>query len=397
MADLKSIYVNKVINDGIFTKEQSETLKKYYVEFSSGSFPRVRSSRTINLIFSIIKLHTIWLNNTYKKQSYLDVTEQELKEYFAAMKETGMRKPNKDSTLITTKAYVKQFYDWLGKKDITSWIKTIRQKRIIDETKLLTYDDVKKLIEATDSPRDKAIISLMYDGALRAGEISNLNVGDIKIDEYGAKITVNGKTGKRTIRLIDSVPYLQQLLNTHPDKKNTNAPLFISHQNQNYMGRIVPKNFCRIVSIISKKAGIKKHIHPHLFRHSKLDQLGKESILNERDMRFFAGWSSTSSMPNTYLHYGEEQVGDKLLKSRGIIKKDKEDDFKIIQPKICPRCDKTNPSDAKYCNCGMALDLKQVIKDTERREQADNKLNEMFADEGFRELVKEYLKKKQEV
>lgn len=35
------------------------------------------------------------------------------------------------------------------------------------------------------------------------------------------------------------------------------------------------------------------------------------------------------------------------------------------------------------------------IKDTERREKADNELNKLFADEDFRELVKNYLKNKE--
>ena len=100
-------------------------------------------------------------------------------------------------------------------------------------------------------------------------------------------------------------------------------------------------------------------------------------------------------MPDIYLHYGKEEVEKKLLKSNGI--KEKEEiieDNTALEPKVCPKCKSKNPATAIYCNCGMVLDIKTIIEDTERRENADNELNKLFADKEFKELVKNYLKKK---
>jgi site-specific recombinase XerC len=78
----------------------------------------------------------------------------------------------------------------------------------------------------TQAPTINAIIGLfmlLWDSAARIGEIMKLKVGDVLFDQYGGVIFVNGKTGKRRIRLTASVPDLQQWLNIHPLKDNPDA------------------------------------------------------------------------------------------------------------------------------------------------------------------------------
>ena len=128
-----------------------------------------------------------------------------------------------------------------------------------------------------------------------------------------------------------------------------------------------------------------------------LNYLGKNGF-RERELRIFAGWSSDSKMSDIYLHYDEEEVEKKLRKMKGFVEEEDEIkqiiESKTLEPKSCPRCQQKNPATAKYCNCGMALDLKTIMKDTKKRETADEKLNDLFADDEFKEMVKDYLKKK---
>ena len=49
--------------------------------------------------------------------------------------------------------------------------------------------------------RDYAILRLLWDCALRRGEISNLNVGDFNGDDLTLKIKGKGKLSKETIYL----------------------------------------------------------------------------------------------------------------------------------------------------------------------------------------------------
>jgi len=68
----------------------------------------------------------------------------------------------------------------------------------------------------------------------RPHEILNLKVKDIvfKITEDGiqyaeARIT-QGKTGPRSVPLIDSIPYLKEWLEEHPNGNNNDSYIFIS-------------------------------------------------------------------------------------------------------------------------------------------------------------------------
>lgn len=67
---------------------------------------------------------------------------------------------------------------------------------------MLTQEDIKKLINGCNHPRDQALIVLLYESAARAEEIVKLKVDSIVFDEFGAKVTLEGNTGARIIRLV---------------------------------------------------------------------------------------------------------------------------------------------------------------------------------------------------
>gem|GEM_PF-7033176 len=102
-------------------------------------------------------------------------------------------------------------------------------------------------------------------------------------------------------------------------------------------------------------------------------------------------------MPNTYLHYSEEEVDKKLRKAKGI-ETDKEtekeqEERTSLTPKECTRCHAINTATALYCNCGMALDIKTAIKDMEKRANADETMNKLFENEEFKKVVAQFLNK----
>lgn len=124
----------------------------------------------------------------------------------------------KDWTKHLYKVSIKKFYKVLNggeeyRKEV-KWIKCNfrNSDRILPED-LLTHEEVKKMIETAEHPRDKAFIAVLYDGGFRIGEIASLRMKDVVADEYGAQVIVDGKTGMRRVRLIASAPYLLEWLN----------------------------------------------------------------------------------------------------------------------------------------------------------------------------------------
>ena len=77
------------------------------------------------------------------------------------------------------------------------------------------------------------------DTAARPHELLNLKINDIKFKisacniQY-AEITVNGKTGPRTLPLIDSIPYIKEWILNHPTS-NSESWLFVSLSDKNHV------------------------------------------------------------------------------------------------------------------------------------------------------------------
>ena len=116
--------------------------------------------------------------------------------------------------------------------------------------------------------RDLSILEILYGSGLRLSEVSNLNLNDIDITKR--TVTVIGKGNKQRITPINNslITYFKNYINEirskiKIDKKNTDY-LFLNRRGKK-ISRVLVFN---IVKEASKKAGIKKNISPHTFRHS---------------------------------------------------------------------------------------------------------------------------------
>jgi len=84
---------------------------------------------------------------------------------------------------------------------------------------MLTPEEVSLIIQTARSPRDKALLAMLYDGSNRPIELLRLKWSDIHYDEFGAYFITDAKTNKeRRIRLTNiSLGYLEQWKKKHPD------------------------------------------------------------------------------------------------------------------------------------------------------------------------------------
>jgi len=283
-----------------------------------------------------------------------------------------------DWTKHDYKVVLKKFYKWLRNTEDypeeVKWINsTIRNVNNRLPEELLTEEEVLKLIKATSYPRDKALISVLYESGCRIGEVLSLRLKHVQFDEYGCQIIVNGKTGQRRVRLIASAPYLNNWINLHPFNDNPESPLWIELRplkRNAELKNIEYKTACKILKTLKERVGIKKRIHPHLFRHSRATELSKH--LTEAQLKTMFGWTQSSRMASIYIHLSGKDVDDALLKVYGI-KKPEELEEPKIKPKKCPRCREMNPATGKFCNhCGAILDLLTVMELEEKRKSMDD-------------------------
>jgi len=97
----------------------------------------------------------------------------------------------------------------------------VRLRRGEIRDKLLTREEVRKLIDAAPSAKAKALVAMVYDGAFRISEAISPRIKDLTPFHHegrvvGYVVSVKGKTGERSVLLIDSYPYLREWLLVHP-------------------------------------------------------------------------------------------------------------------------------------------------------------------------------------
>jgi integrase/recombinase XerD len=262
------------------------------------------------------------------------------------------------------KGLTKRFYKWLGKSDLVDWIKAPSRAdpRKLPED-LLSEDEIENMINACEHPRDKALVACLYESGARISEIGDLKIKHVKFDQYGAVLMVDGKTGMRRVRIIFSSPYLATWLDNHPFRGDPEAFVWVGIGT---VGRNEPLQYGAIrmhLKRIAQKAGIKKRIHPHLFRHSRSTHLAKH--LTEAQMKQYLGWVQGSPMAAIYVHLSGRDVDNALLKMQGIITEDTKDIQ--MSPKQCTRCSTMNAPTTKFCSkCGLALDIKAALEIEEK-------------------------------
>jgi integrase len=283
----------------------------------------------------------------------------------------------------------------LRKEGSTKWIGTHNGRVLvlhkfftkIGRPEVMTSEENAIFLKFCPSKRDKAFYAMQLDTACRPHELLGLNVGDIKFmienssNRQYALISVNGKTGTRTLPLIHSLPYVKVWLATHPEAGNPKAPLFVSESDKSstvsrlgvdgvwarfkkYHSKYFPQLLDRKdVAEEDKKvirAMLQKPWNPYLYRHSALTQ--KSQQLSESNLRAYAGWSANSKMPSVYLHYLGNESSKALLEGAGILPKYRQQE---VQQQLCPHCNEPNVPSSKFCmKCKLALSYDDVMTTT---------------------------------
>lgn len=319
----------------------------------------------------------------FLKKDFRDVNKDDV----IAISQELDRRGYTDWTKHFYRVALKKFYRWLRKSkeypEEVAWLKsTVKNGNHKLPEELLTQDDVKKLIAATKYVRNKALIAMLYETGCRVGEIATIQVKNVSFDKYGAVLVVDGKTGMRRVRIINSVPYLSLWLAEHPFRDDPEAPLWPMLNRKNNEGMIEYRAITMFLKKAAIKAGVKKRVNPHAFRHARATYLAK--FLTEQQLKKYLGWVPGSDMASVYVHLSGKDVDDALLKLNGIKSDSEAEDKKeseSLKPIICVRCECENPATGKFCSkCGMALDMKTVMETEEARSSADETMNQLFKD-----------------
>jgi len=317
------------------------------------------------------------------------VTRKDVEKWIAKMREkysqeTVNRRISTLKTLLST-----YFYGYRSRKypKCVQWIKVRQPKNNNMRDKILSPGEIDALIRTCNNSKQKALVAIMYEGALRLGEALSLRLRDVEFTKYGVRIRVLGKTGERTILLFKSEPYIREWIQAHPLKSDPNAYLFVSKWGGKWK-QMTPPAVIRWLKRLAKSAGIKKRVHPHMLRHTRLTELAK--VLTEQELKLLAGWEKDSRMAKVYVHLSGRDLEKAMLEKIAGVRLEEEEskEPQALEPKICPRCGAKNPFDALYCyKCALVLDNQVAAKLHEKEQEAGNKVKQLV--KALMELMEE--------
>ena len=266
------------------------------------------------------------------------------------------------------KGALKRFMKWLRNGDFdknkpfppeVSWIVERLKQNELEEPIVITGEEAQRMISSAPTLRDKAMLAVAHEGGFRVGELLGMQVQDVILDEKGARVSVKGKTGPRTVRLITSSPLLAGWLEIHRAHDTGGAPLWYGLTNGRELKGLGYGAAIKVVRGAAKRAGVTKRIYPHLFRHSAATRDAR--FLTEHELIVKYGWARDSSAPARYVHLSGKDIDDKLVsvytgKEIEPVKPD-------FEPVICQRCKEKNTQGMRFCGrCGTPLDTAELAK-----------------------------------
>lgn len=190
-------------------------------------------------------------------------------------------------------------------------IKQEKSKKIIKNdahiTETLTNDELQRLysvinLETLKGVRDYAIIKLMVNGALRRSELVNLKIKDIYEREFEYWIHIEqGKGNKNRDNFInaDVVKSVERyLLSTGRSIKDKSNDFIFKGLSANGLNnnKLSTDAVKQLIEKYCNKAGIKKRISPHSFRHKAVTTLLENNVKPELVMEFCGHASINTTM-----------------------------------------------------------------------------------------------------
>jgi len=258
--------------------------------------PQVRSNRTINHALTVVR-------------SFYD--------YHWRMEEAIMNVKDKTTTLLPARARrYKSFLHHLTKgspveKNILKQPEAKRQR-----PKTITKDQMQQLLDACLNQRDRLLVRLLYESAIRVGEALSLWVQDVDVAENKVHICDRGPLENgaeiKTIHSPRSVDVSAALIDAivayvgvaHTAEVETNH-LFIKQHGARAGQALTYADVDSLFRRLRNKTGLA--VTPHMLRHTMLTALAEQGwapeLLQER-----AGHASFQQTYQTYVHPSPEAL-----------------------------------------------------------------------------------------
>jgi integrase/recombinase XerD len=230
------------------------------------------SDNTVQAYGRDIELLTHFLLEQSNQKNPSELQLKDLQHFLKWIHELGMSSTSQARIISGIKAFYKYcLLEDISKTDPTTLLEAPKLKRALPDT--LSFEEIEKMIGEIDlskpeGGRNKAILETMYSCGLRVSEVVNLKISQLYLDV--GFIRVVGKGDKERLIPIGSsaIKYITIYKNeirvhVQPNKGQEDV-LFLNNRGTK-LSRVM---IFYIIKNLALKAGIKKTVSPHTFRHS---------------------------------------------------------------------------------------------------------------------------------
>lgn len=217
-----------------------------------------------------------------------ELNEDDAKNYLASLFEDKSK-----STIMLAASSIRFFYTMLGKQ-IGKISLPKKDKKL---PVVLNKEEIKLLLDKSDTRKSKLIISFLYSSGLRVSELVNLKRQDLNFQDKIGWVR-KGKGNKDRIFTVSEnlCIELQKFLEKHSE----NIYLFSKEK------PLTTRNIQKIIQNTARKAGLQQKITPHTLRHSFATHL-LESGTDIRVIQAILGHENLATT-QIYAHVSSEMI-----------------------------------------------------------------------------------------
>jgi len=267
------------------------------------------SEITIRNIGSYLKSYDKFIGKPFN-----DVQESDIIGYLSKYK------PNtRNSKLSALRDFYRHMHKLEKEDKLPDYIRRIPFVRVKkDEVKyrekIVTEEEYNLILGMCSTPKHRAIVETFYNFGIRKSELSSMNYKDVVYTGVFTKITVRiSKTDTRDVIFDGRSKYLMEWVETYyPYKDKPDMPLFYPTETKKDK-RYCKQSYNNMMTSISEKAGIKRKITPHDFRHTCITDHCKEGT-NESFLKINMGLKKDTKMLSTYNHAKLKDYEEYLIK-----------------------------------------------------------------------------------
>jgi integrase/recombinase XerD len=230
------------------------------------------SDNSVEAYLRDIEKLTAFLQQSNNLKTPAEVQLKDLERLLKWIAELGLSATSQARIISGIRAFYKYcLLENIVTKDPALLLEAPKLKRALPD--ILSFDEIENVISQIDlskpeGGRNKAIVETMYSCGLRVSEVVNMKISGLHLEVGFIRVIGKGDkerlvpVGKSAVKFIN---IYKNRIRVHERPTAGNEDILFLNNRGSKLSRVM---IFLIIKDLVKKAGIKKNISPHTFRHS---------------------------------------------------------------------------------------------------------------------------------